>query len=864
MKARAGLLSIALVSAGLALAPLTSAGAVSALHTSIANVVPQTSTPDVLQNHVEEITKVGNKIILGGNFVSAQNHGTTNVVTRHHILAFDATTGLIDTGFVPDLTNPTYPEPTSQVQVNALLPGPTANTVYVGGSFKQLNGLAVPRLILLDINTGARVTTFKPAFNGQVNDVKRFGNRLYVAGNFTTAGGQPHVGIATVNATTGALDPSMNVQLAGHHNWTTSSPSGDAKAAIGAFKLDVTPDGSRVVAIGNFKTVSDATHTNGDYDQVVLLDTSGTSAVIANWQTNRYDERCYSGAYDQWVRDVDFSPDGSYFVIVGTGGYPLSYSNLCDAAARWETAATGSLLNPSWVDWTGGDTLLSVAITGAAVYVGGHQRWLNNKLASDRAGPGAVPRAGLGALNPVNGMPLAWNPGRDPRGAGAYAMFASSDGVYVGSDTMYIGTHRYKHERIAAFPLAGGTAVAPDSTGTLPGSVHQTGRPTTLYRVNAGGQALPALDLGPDWASDSSDVPLSLLRNTGSLVSTYGGTPARNAVLPATTPTALFSSERYDPAGGSEMSWTFPVPAGTPLKVRLYFANRYSGTGTIGKRKFNVSIDGEAKLADYDIVADTGNNTGTMKEFPVTSDGTVNVDLTHGTIENPLINGIEIIASPATGADDVTSRTFDGIAAGAPTTDSATGVLWSHTRGAFMVDGRLFYGYDDGNLRKRTFDGTTFGPEVLLDPYNDPEWSDVDTGSGQTYRGLASGLKAAMHNATAMFYSKGRIYYTFSGRTELFSRYFQPDSGIIGSEEFVGDPGGINWSDNAGIFLDAANNTLYYAKRDGSLWSATWSPAPAIPVPGAPVGGKPVSGTQVKVSAPGEDWRGLGVFLYAP
>ena len=182
-----------------------------------------------------------------------------------------------------------------------------------------------------------------------------------------------------------------------NHNWTPTN--GGAKAGVGVSKIDITPDGSRMVAIGNFKLVAGQLR-----DQVAMWDL-GTSAVLrSDWQTHRYEPACFFWAYDSYIRDVDFSPDGSYFVIAATGG---GNGTLCDTAARFETNATGTDIRPTWVDYAGGDTVLSIAITGTVVYAGGHMRWMNNPNASDFAGGGAVPRPGLVALDPANGIPLS-------------------------------------------------------------------------------------------------------------------------------------------------------------------------------------------------------------------------------------------------------------------------------------------------------------------------------------------------------------------------------------------------------------------------------------------------------------------------
>ena len=178
------------------------------------------------------------------------------------------------------------------------------------------------------------------ATNGVVNSMALRGTRLILGGNFTTAGGTAHAGLASVNATTGALDGWMSGQVSGHHN---DSGSG-AQGAVGVRDIDVSADGSRLVAIGNFKRVNGILR-----DQIAMFSLSdAASALTADWATTRYSPYCFNFAFDTYMRGVSFSPDGSYLVVAATGGQVNG--SLCDTAARFETRATGADVQPTWVE----------------------------------------------------------------------------------------------------------------------------------------------------------------------------------------------------------------------------------------------------------------------------------------------------------------------------------------------------------------------------------------------------------------------------------------------------------------------------------------------------------------------------------
>ena len=154
----------------------------------------------------------------------------------------------------------------------------------------------------------------------------------------------------------------------------------------------------------------------------------------------------------------------------------------------------------------------------------------------------------------------------------------------------------------------------------------------------------------------------------------------------------------------------------------------------------------------------------------------------------------------------------------------------------------------DGNFYERSFDGTTFGAAVAIDPYDDPVWENVDTGSGQTYRGLKSSFYGEMSSLTSMFYSAGRVYYTLSGKSGMFWRWFEPDSGVLGADEFT-TTGGQNFSHVSGAFL--SGSTLYFADSSSkSLFSVPF-------VNGQPSGNPTVANSAI-------DWTSHGAFVMSP
>ena len=382
---------------------------------------PVDYTPQVLDGEVRAFAQVGTTIVVGGDFTTVSNAAGTVRVRRTNIFAFDARTGAI-ANWAPQLDAP----------VLALAPG-DGNSVYLGGAFQKVNGTAERALARLSLTDGSRYAGFSASANwGDVRSLISKNGWLYAAGSFSAINGVTRVGLARLYAGTGAVDANFDLKLA--------APK---LTRVKMEDMAITADGGRLAVVGAVQQVAGQARA-----QMFMVDTNVTPARLDGWYTDAYTKPCRVG-FETYLRGVDFDPTGTYAVVVATGR--MSGNGLmCDSAARFELAGTGPH-KPTWVNYTGGDSLYSVSATGSAIYVGGHQRWMDNPQGHESKGPGAVDRSGIASIDPTTGKATDWNPGRKPRGVGARALLATPYGLLVGSDTENLGGER--HARLGLLPL---------------------------------------------------------------------------------------------------------------------------------------------------------------------------------------------------------------------------------------------------------------------------------------------------------------------------------------------------------------------------------------------------------------------------
>jgi hypothetical protein len=125
----------------------------------------------------------------------------------------------------------------------------------------------------------------------------------------------------------------------------------------------------------------------------------------------------------------------------------------------------------------------------------------------------------------------------------------------------------------------------------------------------------------------------------GTAASTTHAINTSNWLTSPVPPQSVLQTERYG-------QMTYRMGGFTPLSSRsvtLYFSEKYWTAA--GKRLFNVIINGNQVLTDFDVFVEAGGEfIAVQHTFPTTanSSGQVVVQFTIGSADNPLVNGIVV------------------------------------------------------------------------------------------------------------------------------------------------------------------------------------------------------------------------------
>jgi hypothetical protein len=417
-------LSRAALVAGAAAAAVILPMSVASASTPSVSATAAAWTPYIVSSNstVKQIAQCGNTMYAVGQFTQVGGKNQANV-TRNNVFAFDATTGKISTW-----------NPNANSTVDAISLSADCSTAYLGGAFTNVHGTSITRLAKVSTSTGAVDTTFHSSPSGEVLSLVQAQGRLFVGGQFATISGTSRPALATVNLTTGAIDNYTTIAIAG------TLPDSSRKI----WSMRLSPSGSKLLLNGSFLTV------NGQVRrQLFVVDLGASSATLDAWYAPALTQTC-AASETLYAKGIAWSPD-SQFIYIATTGYKGA-SPLCDATAKFSATANGNQ-TALWINLTGCDSLYTVVADDTNVYVGGHQRWLSNPNACDKAGPGAASRPGVGSLFASNGTVTPWNPTRS-RGKGATDLLLTPAGLWVASDNFYGATqcNHVFHPGICFFP----------------------------------------------------------------------------------------------------------------------------------------------------------------------------------------------------------------------------------------------------------------------------------------------------------------------------------------------------------------------------------------------------------------------------
>ncbi len=604
---------------------------------------------------------IGPYIVSGGDFhrIELQNG---NVINQRYLAVFDTRDQSLACSNL-DVDD----------EIFAFAPGPRPNTMIMAGSFKNVNGAdgvqrIRNRIALVDLDTCLVDRNWiVEDLNFRVTELAVTGNRLFIAGDFTSIEGTGIDHIAEVSLDTGELN----------RNFDPNFRNAETRAVVG---MEASPDGTRLAIVHRATQImgvnlrGTAIFNISDPNRIRLtghrMDPNSGVGDGRGRPFERYD----------LIQDGTISPDFSTIVLVQGPGTEQDYVTAFPTVERQTDERWQLFIR---------DTTFSAAASNDVVYIAGHFCKIdegpgNARVLEPFGGPnvcdGAEERDGvfrtqMAALDLDDGTPLNWNPGNTAQ-VGGRALTVVNRGLLFGFDGDRTATIRTGTTAFYDFgPQQEPTPPPPPTPASVTCSATLAGNSVEL-RWTANDAATQSVRLNGSWVTTVGDGVSSFthapgpgtheyvvrLRDGGQTRNitcnpspvTVGATPAP---APAPPPGGALTCTSQVVGNQLVLTWTGNTSDSQVVRRNGGWvatldggATTYSTTVTNGNYLIRVRIGG----ATTDIVCQPGGAT------PAPAPNPVNVALGRTTSQS------------STGFGGVSSRAVDGNTSGVFRDDSVT------------------------------------------------------------------------------------------------------------------------------------------------------------------------------------------------
>ena len=408
---------------------------------------PASGTPELVPKatkaeRIRQLVQCGGTMYAVGKFTTIVQG--SNTYTRDNVFSFSATAPYTVTSWNPNVNG---------LVDSIAFVGSNCADAYIGGKFTSVGGIAGSNIAEISTSTGAVVSGFTASASNIVDTLAvTASGHLLAGGHFGTMNGSnAHKYFVSLNPATGADDGFLNLKISGQYHYCNPTHSKcNVVFPTQIYNQQLSHSGTLDLVEGVFTTVGGQPR-----QQIFMLNLAGTKATVTGWISPEWDHSDPSAdPYSQcwwtesfYIRAAAWSPDDSTVYLAATGKEPwnqpksLKRVGLCDATAAFPANQTS--VTHTWIDYTGCDSLYSVAADVSTVYAAGHPRWAENQNDCNAQGPNAVPDVGLQGLTPATGQPLLNGSGT----AGLYSMSrANADDMLITSTGLWIGSTDRGHD----------------------------------------------------------------------------------------------------------------------------------------------------------------------------------------------------------------------------------------------------------------------------------------------------------------------------------------------------------------------------------------------------------------------------------